>query len=164
MVTWVYLFSLEFRSFYFQHAWYPITRVSPSIDRCVRLGGITAPYHAHRLGNDHLPSSTPFVEDFFPSLGLYTSVHPHWGGSGCVNVGSISYILFMSYCSPYCFLWVQFSWLFLPISYSLDSLLTILGCFGLIWLSCRIHFLCTLSEVSTRSCLSQVLRLCWNIG
>ena len=41
------------------------------------------------LGSGHLiPSSTPFVEDFFPSLGLYTSGHPHWGGSVCVNVGS----------------------------------------------------------------------------
>ena len=61
----------------------------PSTDPGVRLGGITAPYHAHIFGNGHIPSSTPFVEDFlFLSLDLYTSGHPHGGGSGCVNVGS----------------------------------------------------------------------------
>ena len=62
--------------------------LGPSTDPSVRLGGITAPYRAHRFGNGHLLSSTPFVEDIFPSLSLYTSVHPHGGGSGCVNVGS----------------------------------------------------------------------------
>ena len=62
--------------------------LGPSTDLGVILGGITTPYHAHRFGNGHFPSSTPFVEDFFPSLGLYTSGHPHWGGSVCVNVGS----------------------------------------------------------------------------
>ena len=83
--------------------------LGPSMDPGVRLGGITAPYHAHRFGNGHIPSSTPFMEEFFPSLGLYTSGHPHWGGSVCVNVGSTPIFLFMSYRSPYCFLWVQFS-------------------------------------------------------
>ena len=62
--------------------------LGPNTDPGVRLGGITAPYHAHRFGNGHLPSSTPFVEDFFPSLDLYTSGHPDWGGSVCVNIGS----------------------------------------------------------------------------
>ena len=62
--------------------------LGPSTDPGVRLGGITAPYRAHRFGNGHLPSSTPFVDDFFPLLDLYTSGHPHWGGSVCVNVGS----------------------------------------------------------------------------
>ena len=72
--------------------------------------------------------------------------------------------LFMSHRSPHYFIWVLLSWSFLPISYSLDSLLTILGCFALIWLSCRVQFLYTLSEVSTRSCLSQVSCLNWHIG
>ena len=62
--------------------------LGPSIDPSVRPGGITTPYRARRFGNGHLPSSTPFVEDFFPLLGLYTSGHPHWGGSVCMNVGS----------------------------------------------------------------------------
>ena len=54
--------------------------LGPSTDPGVRLGGITAPYYAHRFGNGYIPSSTPFVEDFFfPSLGLYTSGHPHGG-------------------------------------------------------------------------------------
>ena len=83
--------------------------LGPSTDPGVRLGGITAPYHPHRFGNGHLPSSTPFVEDFFFSLGLYTSGHPHGGGSGCVNIGSTPMFLFMSYRSLYYFLWVQFS-------------------------------------------------------
>ena len=38
------------------------------------------------------------------------------------------------------------------------------GLFGLIWLSSRVQFLYTLSEVSTRSCLSQVLCLNRHIG
>ena len=84
--------------------------LSPSTDSGVRLGDITAPYRAHRFGNGHIPSSTPFVEDFyFFSLGLYTSGHPHGGGSGCVNIGSTPMFLFMSYRSLYCFLWVLFS-------------------------------------------------------
>ena len=51
--------------------------LGPSADLGVRLGGITVPYPVDRFGNCHIPSSTPFVEDFFPSLGLYTSGHPH---------------------------------------------------------------------------------------
>ena len=39
--------------------------LSPSKDPGVKLGGITAPYCAHRFGNGHIPSSTPFVEDFY---------------------------------------------------------------------------------------------------
>ena len=62
---------------------------SPSTDPGVRVGGITAPYHAHRFGNGHIPSSTPFVEDFYSLRSVfYTSGHPHGGGSGCVNIGS----------------------------------------------------------------------------
>ena len=38
--------------------------LGPSTDLGVRLGGIIAPYRAHRFGNGHIPSSTPFVEDF----------------------------------------------------------------------------------------------------
>ena len=38
--------------------------LGPSTDPSVRIGGITAPYRAHRFGNGHIPSSTPFVEDF----------------------------------------------------------------------------------------------------
>ena len=60
----------------------------------VGLGGITAPYRAHRFGNGHIPSFTPFMEDFFPLLGLYTGDHPHGGGSACVNVGSTPYFPF----------------------------------------------------------------------
>ena len=68
--------------------------LGPSTDPSVRIGGITSPYHAHRFGDGHLPSSTPFMEDFFTSLGLYTSGHPHGGGGGCVNVGSTPYFPF----------------------------------------------------------------------
>ena len=72
--------------------------------------------------------------------------------------------LFMSHRSPHCFLWVLLSWSFLPISYSLDSLLTILGYFGLIWLSCRVYFLYTLSEVSTCSFLCITYELAYRLG
>ena len=39
--------------------------LGPSTDPGVRLGGIIAPYLAHRFGNGNIPSSTPFVEDFY---------------------------------------------------------------------------------------------------
>ena len=69
--------------------------LGPSTDSSVRLGGITAPYCAHRFGNGHISSSTPFVEEFYSlRLVLYTSGHPHGGGNGYVNVGSTLYIPF----------------------------------------------------------------------
>ena len=165
MVTWVYLCSLEFRSFYFRHAWYPNTHPGFSTDPGVRLGGITAPYRAHRFGNGHIPSSTPFLEDFYSFCSVFRLVVTLTRVVVDVwTLGPHLTFCFMSHCSPHYFLWVQLSWSFLPISYSLDSLLTILGCFGLIWLWCRVQFLYTLSEVLTRLFLSQVSCLNYHIG
>ena len=38
------------------------------------LGGITAPYPAHRFGNGHILPSTPFVEDVDSLLSVFTLV------------------------------------------------------------------------------------------
>ena len=46
----------------------------PSTDPGVRLGGITAPYRAHRFGNGHIPPSTPFMEDVDSILSVFTLV------------------------------------------------------------------------------------------
>ena len=43
-------------------------------DPSVRLGGITAPYPAHRFGSGHIPPSTPFVEDVDSLLSVFTPV------------------------------------------------------------------------------------------
>ena len=48
--------------------------LGPSIDSGVGLGGITSPYHAHGFGNGHIPSSTPFVEDFYSLRSVFTPV------------------------------------------------------------------------------------------
>ena len=48
--------------------------LGPSTDPGVRLGGITAPYRAHRFGSGHIPSSTPFVEDVDSLLSVFTLV------------------------------------------------------------------------------------------
>ena len=49
--------------------------LGPSMDLGVRLGGIIAPYRAHRFGNGHIdPSSTPFVEDFYSLCSVFTLV------------------------------------------------------------------------------------------
>ena len=48
--------------------------LGPSMDPGVVLGGITAPYSAHRFGNGHIPSSTPFVEDFYSLRSVFTPV------------------------------------------------------------------------------------------
>ena len=48
--------------------------LGPSVDPGVRLGGITAPYPAHIFGNGHIPSSTPFLEDFYPFFLVFTPV------------------------------------------------------------------------------------------
>ena len=48
--------------------------LGPSTDSSVRIGGITAPYRAHRFGNGHIPSSTPFVEDFYSLRSVFTPV------------------------------------------------------------------------------------------
>ena len=48
--------------------------LGPSTDLGDRLGGITAPYHAHRFGNGHIPSSTPFVGDFYSLRSVFTPV------------------------------------------------------------------------------------------
>ena len=48
--------------------------LGPSMDPGVGLGGITAPYRAHRFGNGHIPSSTPFMEDFYSLYSVFTPV------------------------------------------------------------------------------------------
>ena len=48
--------------------------LGPSTDPGVKLGGITTPYHAHIFGNGHIPSSTPFVEDFYSLHSVFTPV------------------------------------------------------------------------------------------
>ena len=48
--------------------------LGPITDPDVGLGGITAPYHAHRFGNGYFPSSTPFVEDFYSLSSVFTPV------------------------------------------------------------------------------------------
>ena len=48
--------------------------LGPSTDPGVRLGGITTPYHAHGFGSDHIPPSTPFVEDFYSFRSVFTLV------------------------------------------------------------------------------------------
>ena len=48
--------------------------LGPSMDPGVILGGITAPYHAHRFVNGHIPSSTPSVEDFYSLRSVFTPV------------------------------------------------------------------------------------------
>ena len=48
--------------------------LGPSTDPGVRLGGITAPYCAHRFWIGHIPSSTPFVEDFYSFRLVFTLV------------------------------------------------------------------------------------------
>ena len=37
--------------------------LGPITDLGVELGGIKAPYHAHRFGSGHILPSTPFMED-----------------------------------------------------------------------------------------------------
>ena len=44
----------------------------PSMDPGVRIGGITTPYHAHGFRNGYIPSSTPFVEDFYSLHSVFT--------------------------------------------------------------------------------------------
>ena len=48
--------------------------LGPSTDPGVILGGIIAPYRAHRFGNGHIPSSTPFLEDLYPFCSVFTLV------------------------------------------------------------------------------------------
>ena len=48
--------------------------LGPSADPGVRLGGIIAPYPAHRFGSGHLLPSTPFVEDVDSLLSVFTPV------------------------------------------------------------------------------------------
>ena len=48
--------------------------LGPSMDTGVKIGGITAPYRAHRFGSGHIPSSTPFVEDFYSLRLVFTLV------------------------------------------------------------------------------------------
>ena len=48
--------------------------LGPSVDLGVRLRGITAPYCAHIFGSDHIPPSTPFVEDVDSLLSVFTPV------------------------------------------------------------------------------------------
>ena len=154
------MLSLVWSPFIFSMPWILSPVLGPSTEPGVRLGGIISPYHAHIFGSGHILPSTPFVEDVDPLLSVFTPVVTLTGVVvDAWTLGLHLIFLFMSHCSLHCFLWVFLSWSFLPISYSLDSLLTIFGRFGLIWLSCRVQFLYTLSEVLTRSCLSQVLCL-----
>ena len=44
----------------------------PITDPGVRLGGVTTHYCAHGFGNGHIPSSTPFVEDFYSLFSVFT--------------------------------------------------------------------------------------------
>ena len=48
--------------------------LGPSTDPGVRLGGITAPYCAHRFGSGHIMPSTPFVEYVDSLLSVFTPV------------------------------------------------------------------------------------------
>ena len=48
--------------------------LGPSKDPGVEIGGITTPYHAHGFRNGHIPSSTPFVEDFYSLRSVFTPV------------------------------------------------------------------------------------------
>ena len=48
--------------------------LGPSMESGVGLGGIIAPYRAHRFGNGHIPSSTPFVGDFYSFHSFFTPV------------------------------------------------------------------------------------------
>ena len=48
--------------------------LGPSTDPSVKLGGITAPYHAHGFGNGHIPSPTPSMEDFYSLRSVFTPV------------------------------------------------------------------------------------------
>ena len=48
--------------------------LGPSADTGVRLGGITAPYRAHRFGSGHIPLSTPFAKDVNSLLSVFTPV------------------------------------------------------------------------------------------
>ena len=48
--------------------------LGPGMDLGVRLGGIIAPYHAHRFGSGHILPSTPFVEDVDSLLSVFTPV------------------------------------------------------------------------------------------
>ena len=69
--------------------------LGPSTDPGVKLGGITAPYRAHRFGSGHIPPYTPFVEDVESLLSVFTPVVTLTGGGcGCVNVGSTPYFPF----------------------------------------------------------------------
>ena len=47
--------------------------LGPSTDLGVGLGGITAPYHAHRFGHGHI-LFTPFGEDFYSIHSVFTLV------------------------------------------------------------------------------------------
>ena len=63
--------------------------LSPRMDPGVRLGGITAPYHAHIFWNGHIPSSTPFVEDFYSLFSVFTPTVTLMGVAvDHMNVGS----------------------------------------------------------------------------
>ena len=48
--------------------------LGPNTNPGVRLGGITAPYRAHRFGSGHILPSTPFVEDVDSILSIFTPV------------------------------------------------------------------------------------------
>ena len=46
----------------------------PSADPGVGLGSTTTPYLAHRFESGNIPSSTPFMEDFYSFRSTFTPV------------------------------------------------------------------------------------------
>ena len=52
----------------------PSPTPGPSADPSVGLGGTIAPYLAHRFGSGHIPSYTPFVDDFHSLHSVLTLV------------------------------------------------------------------------------------------
>ena len=74
--------------------------LGPSMDPGVRIGGITTPYHAHRYGDGHIPSSTPFMEDFHSLIPLLTLVVTLMG----VVVDKRTLDLHLTFLPPHCFL------------------------------------------------------------
>ena len=73
LLEYIYVL-LSFNPFIFGMSGILSPVLSSSMDPGVRLGGITSPYRAHRFVNGHIPSSTPFVEDFYSFRLVFTLV------------------------------------------------------------------------------------------
>ena len=74
LLEYIYVLILSSNPFIFSMPGILSPVLGRSTDPGVRLGGIIAPYHAHRFGNGHIPSSTPFVEDFYSLRSVFTPV------------------------------------------------------------------------------------------